>query len=289
MTILRLAEEKMKITPSDIVNLIDNAFPFAKQGKSAELDFAYAGFLSGLVSLLDKLDQGFLLFLSSEDLSQFIISIEAIRLAVLGWTTPASSSIQKNLKPISSLGNKHPISIIRNCLANLPDIIPPDSSPELDFIFNDPELKSRLSMDVSYAYSAHNNKNYLGAMVLSGSIIEAILLWKIKSQPELNFEKLSNSWNERIKKSNSTFQVKIKLDPNYWVLHELANMAFEASLISEDILNEILLTKDFRNLIHPGRQVRLESVPTHGKSSISIGVLHEVIQHFGKCKIENSA
>jgi len=85
------------------------------------------------------------------------------------------------------------------------------------------------------------------ATVLGGSVIEALLLWKLQQQNITHLETaiLSRS----IKKSAGQLEK--------WDLHDYIEVADELKLIKPETVTQCRLAKDFRNLIHPGRAERL--------------------------------
>jgi hypothetical protein len=95
-----------------------------------------------------------------------------------------------------------------------------------------------------------------GATVLAGAAVEALLLWALQ---------------QRVKKDAGAIVVAVAalrpkplskdpgpaLEGPGWHLHEYVEVAAHLRLIRPETAILVRLTKDFRNLIHPGRAQRL--------------------------------
>ncbi len=118
---------------------------------------------------------------------------------------------------------------------------------QLETIISNKDLKEMLKRDLKENAIAIITKSYKSALVLSGSIIEAVLLEKLKSLNIKSFE---------VKKGNRKVRKKLEnLD-----LNELLEMAKENDLIDETLLHLAHGVRGFRNLIHPGVEYRKKSM-----------------------------
>jgi len=118
---------------------------------------------------------------------------------------------------------------------------------QLETIISNKDLKEMLRRDLKENAIAIITKSYKSALVLSGSIIEAVLLEKLKS---LNIESFE------VKKGNKKIRKKLEnLD-----LNELLEAAKENGLIDETLLHLAHGVRSFRNLIHPGVEYRKKSI-----------------------------
>ena len=59
-------------------------------------------------------------------------------------------------------------------------------------------------------------------------------------------------------------------------------VAFDAKLITEEIRKQCELCKDFRNLIHPGREIRLQQRPTRGRALGALAAVELVIEFLSR-------
>ncbi len=95
--------------------------------------------------------------------------------------------------------------------------------------------------------------------MISGSILEALLLNEIinyANQTEVDALK-----PELGRDSNK--------EPEDWFLGSYITVAGKLEIIEEDSQKSAELTKDFRNLIHPGRAIRLQKECNRGDCSFS--------------------
>ena len=111
--------------------------------------------------------------------------------------------------------------------------------------------------------------------MLAGSIVEALLLWAIQQREEADYQK---ALNDAVAK-------KIVGRPRYpslekWDLVHYIAVAEELQQISADIAKLARLTKDFRNLIHPGRVQRTSEACSRGTAMTALGAVERVIEHF---------
>lgn len=105
---------------------------------------------------------------------------------------------------------------------------------EFSFI-HDNKLRLLLERDCQELEICVKNKAHKSVLILSGSIIEAMLVdYFLQNMPE------NLSENKVLRKD----------------LFELIDLAFNASLISDMTKNLSSVIRNYRNLIHPGREVR---------------------------------
>ena len=105
-----------------------------------------------------------------------------------------------------------------------------------DFISND-IFRNMLERDKRELESCLQAGNHKSVLILAGSIIEAILV---------DFFLVFSSDNETHK--------TILKSP----LHKLINIAVEKNLISERTKDISTVVRNYRNLIHPGKEFRLK-------------------------------
>jgi hypothetical protein len=145
----------------------------------------------------------------------------------------------------------NPVNLIRRGLTACPDDIPSPETHELSFI-GDADLREALRRDLSATNDAFVNGEWKAATVLAGSILEALLLWAIQTidPPKIEVARQAAVDSRLLRKKPTP-------DPNEWHLPEYIEVAFKLELIQEPTANQTRLAKDFRNLIHPGKSVRL--------------------------------
>jgi hypothetical protein len=93
-----------RVVPSQIVEFVDERFPFARSRQEYIVDDQFKGSVSALLRLVDKLPDE-LLMLDGVDYSRFILSISTVESTLEAWNT--------NLQP----GALHPAALRELCSA----------------------------------------------------------------------------------------------------------------------------------------------------------------------------
>jgi hypothetical protein len=75
---------------------------------------------------------------------------------------------------------------------------------------------------------------------------------------------------------------KLEQEPEKWGLADLVAVAADAKLIPDDIRKQCELCKDFRNLIHPGREIRLRQRATRGRALGALAAVALLIEFLSK-------
>ena len=113
---------------------------------------------------------------------------------------------------------------------------------------------------VDEAETALSAKAWLSVIFMCGSAFEGILLGIAEKQPEL-FKGNSKSENELQK----------------WNLAELIDAAYDARLLELDVKKFSHVLRDFRNYIHPYRQMITNFTPTEHTAKICLQVLKAAV------------
>jgi hypothetical protein len=239
------------VVPSQIVEYIDATFPYfntpTPQGVGISPSICAA--LSALLRLIEELPNA-LLPSDPQTYSEFIRSQEHIRYVIQKAQCQTATPL---LTP--DTGKPSQVQIIRNALHSCHHEVPPRNSKELAFI-NDSEFRRTLLVDLEAARSALNNGEWKAATVLGGSLVESLLLWAIQNQEP---SKIQGAFAARKLRNKSP-------DPLDWGLHEYVEVAEELGLVESETAKQTRLAKDFRNLIHPGRTVRLQQSCDRGSA-----------------------
>ena len=239
-----------RIVPSQICQYIERVYPTVinqTDNERRQLFSERAGSLGGLMRLLKELPDE-LIIMSENQFVEFIAAKECIQHVLRIWRNRGAT---EPLVRVPELGNLNPVTLIHRALQGCPDEPVPMSEEEISFI-DDPNYRSSLVRDLRAVDRALSNGEWKAATVLAGSIIEAFLLWSISRLDK-------KSRNEAITRATNELDLSKQPDTNLerWTLEEYAKVSHAAELISEDTLTQILLAKNFRNLIHPGRERRL--------------------------------
>jgi hypothetical protein len=141
---------------------------------------------------------------------------------------------------------------------------------QLAFV-TDIDLRDQLRIDIGWATQAFTNGDWKAATVLSGSIVEAMLLWALDHANPQNVAAAVTALE--------TSNVLTRRTPTNlvdWSLHQYAEVAASLGLISSETVAQVRLGKDFRNLIHPGRSIRLSRKCDRGTALASLAAVEMV-------------
>jgi hypothetical protein len=145
-----------------------------------------------------------------------------------------SSSVAKwalgDLTAAHPVMGKDPVERIRRLMSKCGDELPP-REPILEFICDD-DLRTGIEDQIRAAWTDFEANEWIGATVMAGAALEAILYWALK---------------QRIDKANEA------------TLNQLIESARNAKLISQETKLQAGLAKDARNLIHPGKSDQISA------------------------------
>jgi hypothetical protein len=237
-----------RVVPSVIAAVIDRAFPWAKQDdySTSNLHFSEASTLSGIVGLLDRLPEE-LLTLNQNRYADFLLAREALRHEVDAFS---SGSKEGRFWPRPS--DRNALCLARHVLSGCPDEAPVSGSNELAFI-DDESLRNNLRRDAGSVESAMRNSEWKAVTVLGGSLVEALLLWGIGRRQAEDPRAVEAAVERATLTANFGKRLDSK-DPETWDLIHYIEVARELGAISESTASQARLAKNFRNLIHPGRE-----------------------------------
>jgi hypothetical protein len=257
-----------RVVPSQVVDVIDQVFPNAKDQKDHRdarfsIDKTYQNEMAAIVVLVDQIPSE-LLRLDPDDYVAFVLAVSAIKQIFHEWKIRNYA-----LEHIHGYGHGHlnPVTILRNALVKCPDEGIEPSTSGLDYI-SDPDFKKNLQIDISSSNQALRNGEWKAATVLAGSVIEALLLWALQEVQATDPDKINNA---RIGLTSNPGQNLEK-----WKLYQLIDVAEEIVVITKDTATQSRLAKDFRNLIHPGRSARKQQICDRGTALSAIAAIEHV-------------
>jgi hypothetical protein len=249
------------IYPSEVVRFIDKVFPWARPGLEAqkpELRLDQLSHIFGaLVELVEQIEPE-LLPADEHKRAQLLVATTQITELIRAGRSGLIPFLPKDTYGI---GPRDPVSYIRDALMDLPDQVIPKSITTLIFL-NDPELAEELRADIATASSALRNGEWKAAAVLSGSVIEALLLWALQKSHTATIQAQSIGPKKPLER---------------WDLADYIDAAEKFRCIGSNTLTEVRRAQDYRNLIHPGRTIRLGIRCDLGAAHIAIGALDHVI------------
>lgn len=135
------------------------------------------------------------------------------------------------------------------------DQLPP-SEPELPFIAED---DTRLGIEdrIRASWTDFNAREWMGATILAGHVIEALLLWALKE-----------------KGGSSPFEKS----PDKLHLHDLIAEAERRGLITLECKQLAGLAKDARNLIYPGKATRSGTACSKATALTALSAVYRIAE-----------
>lgn len=137
---------------------------------------------------------------------------------------------------------------------------------------SDTKLAKLLRRDCEELVINSENKAWKSVLIISGSIIEAILLEETKKDNS----KAESVYRNKFPKSN-----KKSLDE--WVLHELIKVCNDLGILTDGEQDLLNIIKNYRNLIHPGKEIRDKDIEiTEEVAEISKNLVFLLLRKFYK-------
>lgn len=143
---------------------------------------------------------------------------------------------------------------------------PVTQTREFSFVRN-AELRNILERDYSEIQRAFIAKCWKSVIILSGGAIEAILVDRLQSDPG------------RATASNKAPKVP---DISKWDLNDLVNVAVDLGYVSAGAEKLSHSVRDYRNLVHPGNEIRKKLGFDSEEARIALEVLHIVWRDLSK-------
>lgn len=261
-----------RVVPTQVVEFIDNYFPFAANESESRnhvlgISPKEATGLTAIVDLVQQIpDQ--LIALEGHEYAALITGLAAVRTAISRWQEQGKAS----LIYITAFNDLSPIFLIRQGLSSCPDEFPSPGTAALDFI-SDQELRESVRTDISTTNTALSNGEWKATTVLAGSVVEALLLWALQQHGLTDvLDAVGTLVAKDILKRNPGKNLET------WDLHSYIEVAVELDLISVEAATQARLAKDFRNLIHPGRELRLGQTCDRGTALAALAAVEFAIR-----------
>lgn len=244
--------------PSQVCELIVQLFPelHAEQSQPGQHGIYQATAVRAVLDLLARIPEE-LIRLSASESALFWANTSALRNA---WEDRNVSYSQVSVRPLGRTEHTFLYEIAR-LLAKCPDEAPTAKTVGLEFIPDLP-LREALRTDISAANSALMNHEYKAATVIAGSVVEALLLWALETYGDANVRAAVRG---------------VPPEPlNKWMLGSMVPAAHACKLVTDDTRKQAELAQNFRNLIHPGRQARLQEKCDRGSALATLAAVERV-------------
>jgi len=242
-----------RILPSQAIAAIEAMFPdLLKPRGAAEpaptLPYARAHDVAAALALLAEIPSE-LVQLTGNELADLVITRTKAAAFVESCARPFEARFDSSGQKMSGDVILALLQLLRRC----PDQAVPASTATLSFV-TDSVLRESLRIDIAEVDRAITDGEWKSATVVCGSVVEALLLWALNQ--DVAKAKASAA---KLKAQGIVSSPKSTLEE--WDLHHYIEVAADLGLVrTEDTLPQLRLAKDFRNLIHPGRSIRLARV-----------------------------
>ncbi|MFZ0204624.1 MAG: hypothetical protein WAL59_00585 [Roseiarcus sp.] len=248
--------------PSQVVPVIRRLFPHVTTIRPGDslLHSGQLDQLIGITNLIKEIPRE-LITVSVDEYADFILAL---------------ASIEENNKfrisrghsfGLPAIAGKDFATIMYNVLLKCPDEFPPTTTTELLFITN-VDLRDNIRRDIGAINRAISNAEWKAANVLAGSVIEALLHWRLDQEPPTPAEIVAATARAV---ASARMRNPGTPDRDIWSLQHFIGVSEELGLIKPQTVIEAKLTQDYRNLIHPGRSARLGQVCDRGTAFSAVG------------------
>jgi hypothetical protein len=251
-----------RAVPSQVRQLILRLFPDieAEPNTPGQRPLRVGTTVRAAVDLLGRIPDE-LIRLSASDFADYYGNVSALRGA---WDDRNPSTNQLQDRELIPHSGHTSLFEIQRLLGKCPDEAPAAGTTGLEFL-DDYDFRQALRTDISSANSSLMNHEYKAATVIGGSVAEALLLWALEKRGDPNV----------IGKTSSK-------PLNEWMLGDLILAARACDLITDQTKQQAELAQRFRNLIHPGRQRRLQEKCDRGTAFGALAAVERVAMDLEK-------
>lgn len=250
-----------RVVPSQVVSVLESLFPgvIGPSQTRAAAPIAIKAQVRGVVTLLDRIPEE-LYQTSPSNFIEFMLAVDVLR---------TRAEQQAEAAPLTST-QISAIRKIHSVLQSCPDDAPAIGTSDPAFIA-DPELRADLHRDIGEVNRSLHNGEWKGATVLAGAIVEALLLWALQTKKTIaEIETAAASLGRTVDLVSKPLE--------RWELSELIDYAHATGLISNATRAATDQGRGFRNLIHPGRAMRLAQKCSRATALLGVGAVEAVIE-----------
>lgn len=255
-----------KVLPSAAVAAIDRMFPFLRDANAnPNLGRPQAHELAALLALVSQVPDE-LITLAGERWARFIEARARIE-AFLEELTIQGRNAQ-------NFQGSH-VRTVQSLLATCPDQVIPAALHTLGFVA-DQQLRESLRIDIASVESSVRDGDWKAATVIAGSVVEALLLDALMQEPAHDVAAAIIALV-----ANGTFRQQHAPNANTlerWDLHQFTEVAAQRGIIVAATAAQVRIAREFRNLIHPGRAMRLAQQCDRGTALAATAALEFVIR-----------
>jgi hypothetical protein len=262
-----------KVLPSDVAGRIQSKYRWVSgSGAPKVATTSDTTAITAILALVELVPES-LLRLSPTDYGDFIWSVASLQ--CLPEVLESASS--PNGRPWPKVENVDAMTTLWQLLKKCPEEGISEQTAGLPFI-KDESLRDSIRLDISSAESAFNNGEWKAATVLAAAAVEALLLWSLNQRSEAERQSAIQKRNLKLNAARP--------EERDWNLSSYIAVATELGHIKPETTTQAGLAKDFRNLIHPGRETRLKQKCDRGTARSALAALdhvaHDLESRFGR-------
>lgn len=234
------------VLPSQIVEAIDDMFgPNRNELDNGNVRNTHAAEVHTLLVMLDQVPPE-LISLNAADYRELNRCRGVLATALPSWNLGGTLAARQ-------VGGRDVIAYIRRLMTQCRDQAPPPE-PELPFIADD-DIRRGLEDRIEAAWIDFRANEWMGATVIAGHALEALLFWAVK-----------------MKIASATLPKSL----DRFVLHELITEAAKLKLITLESKQQANLARDARNLIHPGKATRSDTACSKATALTALAAVYRV-------------
>ena len=259
----------MRVVPSDIVAYIDLLFPKASEFQAARqpLDFPahaqHAGEFMTIVNLINEMDSQLLPY--GDNFVKLQAAVSAIKAKLASWEGRDPRGVTDKIGKVQGF-YLDPVLLIREVMESLPDQVIPETVAGLEFIKDD-TYRINLRTDIASVDALLHAGQWKAAMVIAGSAMEALLLYTLTKYGE-----------DKAKAAAKELEIK-EANLLRWHLPDYVKVAHHLRIINDRCATQAELAQDCRNLIHPGREIRMKTNVSHPDAQSSVAGLAHIVKN----------
>ena len=148
---------------------------------------------------------------------------------------------------------------------------------DLEALCFENDLRNIIERRIEEIRTCTENGAFLSAVIMAGSVMEAVLLGTAMKYPRL--------FNQAANAPKKDGAVKKFRD---WSLANFIDVSHEIGIIGLDVKKFGHALRDFRNLIHPNEQLTVGYYPGNGTARISFQVLKAAIEQIGEFNLAHA-
>jgi hypothetical protein len=260
-----------RVLPSQVVEFIETVFPWVTDAAGQTppgVGISHRANIAALVELVDEIP-GELIALDGSDYVGLRVMLAEFRSTLNEWVRFDRRGAAPAIGESDRSGGLNPVAYLHQLLQRCPDEVPASIPSGLDFI-SDEDYRREILLDIGSVGRAVSNGEWKAATVLAGGVAEALLLASLQS--------LDQTGQGDARAAAGRVRKRTPADMQDWGLAQLIAGAETTGIIKADTVRACDLAQNFRNLIHPGRALRLATTCDRGTAYSAVGAMDHVVR-----------